>query len=182
MSKLIEQLRQALVAFNVCRQQPALIGGVAVNAYNVVRSTTDIDFLVALDDADRLHDALLALGYECLYRTDDVANYSRGNERLDLVYAHRAASTELLHGAEFRDIPAGRVRVVSAEGLIGFKLQALNNNPSRVKDAEDIRELLRLNWSRLNRDEVRKYFLLFNREDWLQELIEEMRPEQSPDT
>ena len=74
MPKLVEQLRQALVAFNVCRRQPALIGGFAVNAHNVVRSTTDIDFLVALDDADRLHDALLDLGYECLYRTDDVAN------------------------------------------------------------------------------------------------------------
>ena len=99
-----------------------------------------------------------------------------------MVYAHRAASTELLEHAEFRELSAGRVRVVSAEGLIGFKLQALNNNPLRVRDTEDIRELLRLNWARLNMDEVRKYFVLFNREEWLQELIEEIRPEPTPDT
>jgi hypothetical protein len=180
MTKLVEQLKEALQAFTVCREPPALIGGFAVNVHNVVRATTDIDFLVALDDADRLHDALSELGYRCIYRTEDVANYSRGDARLDLLYARRPHSTELLERAEFREFPVGPIRVVGAEGLIGFKLQALHNDPSRLRDAEDIRELLRVNRSRLDMDQVREYFVLFDRQDWLQQLIEELGFEQEP--
>lgn len=178
MAKLIEQLREALQAFKVCREPPALIGGFAVNVHNVVRATTDIDFLVAFDDADRVHDVLLDLGYHCIYRTDDVANYSRGDERLDLLYARRPHSARLLASAEVRQFPVGPIRVIGVEGLIGFKLQALRNDPSRQRDAEDIRELIRVNRHRLDMDQVREYFALFDRQEWLQQLIEELRFEQ----
>lgn len=63
-------------------------------------------------------------------------------------------------------------------GLIGFKLQALQNEPSRQRDAEDIRELIRVNRHRMNMDQVWEYFVLFNRQEWPQELIEELRFEQ----
>ena len=43
----------------------------------------------------------------------------------------------------------GELRVVSAEGLIGFKLQGLANDPRRTQDLEDIRALLRANRSTL---------------------------------
>jgi hypothetical protein len=66
------------------------------------------------------------------------------------------------------------LRVVSAEGLIGFKLQALGNDPSRTQDIGDIRALLRANRDSLNLEEVREYFRLFKREDWLDELINDI--------
>ncbi|MBL8297281.1 MAG: hypothetical protein JNN30_02935 [Rhodanobacteraceae bacterium] len=182
MAKLVEQLREVLQAFTVCREPPALIGGFAVNVYNVVRATTDIDFLVALSDADRLHDALLDLHYQCIYRTDDVANYSRGDERLDLLYARRPHSVDLLKKAKSREFSVGSIRVVSVEGLVGFKLQALHNDPSRLRDVDDIRELLRLNGSQLDLDQIREYFTLFDRQEWLQQLLEEFRLEyESPE-
>lgn len=180
MNRLMEQLRQALRAFEVCSQPPALIGGLAVNAHNVIRATADIDFLVAAVDADRLHEALLALGYQCIYRTENVANYARDDERLDVLYAHRPYSVELLRDAPLRQLAVGPLRVVSAEGLVGFKLQALRNNPARVRDEEDIRELLRMNRDRLDMSQVRRYFALFDREDWLRQLLEELRIEQEP--
>jgi hypothetical protein len=37
------------------------------------------------------------------------------------------------------------LKVVSAEGLVGFKLQAFVNDPSRTRDLEDIRALVRAN-------------------------------------
>lgn len=180
MNRLLAQLKQVLQAFEVCRQPPALIGGMAVNTYNVIRATSDIDFLVAADDADRLHEALLGLGYECIYRTENVANYARDDERLDLLYAHRPYSVELLRQAESRQLAIGQLRVVSAEGLIGFKLQALHNDPARLRDEEDIRELLRMNREGLDMSQVRRYFALFDREDWLQQLLEDLRVEQEP--
>jgi hypothetical protein len=61
--------------------------------------------------------------------------------------------------------------VISAEGLIGFKLQAFVNNPKRTRDLEDIRALLRVNRDTLNIDEVKSYFSLFKRKGLLDELL-----------
>ena len=68
----------------------------------------------------------------------------------------------------------GSLRVISAEGLIGFKLQALVNNPSRTRDLDDIRALLRAQRGRLNMTEVQEYFSLFEREEMLNELLAEI--------
>lgn len=78
--------------FTVCGTTPALIGGLALAAHNVVRATQDIDFLADRDDAQALHEAIQALGYRCFHRSDDAANYLRGDEGLDLLYAHGPAS------------------------------------------------------------------------------------------
>jgi hypothetical protein len=50
-----------------------LIGGLAVVAHQVARATKDVEFLVEAEAADRVHDALLDLGYQCLYRSEDAA-------------------------------------------------------------------------------------------------------------
>ncbi len=63
------------------------------------------------------------------------------------------------------------LRVVSTEGLIGFKLQGIANDPRRTQDLEDIRALLRANRSKLDVAEVREYFRLFDKESLLDELL-----------
>ena len=171
MPRIVDQIKEALAVFAKCRTPPALIGGLALAAYNVVRGTQDVDFLVDAADADRLHDALLNLGYRCIHRSEDAANYRRGGEGVDFLYAHRPASLRLLSEANERDTSMGRMRVISAEGLIGLKLQAFVNNPKRTQDIEDIRSLLRANRGALNMDEVKSYFALFKREGLLDELI-----------
>lgn len=177
MSRLVEQIKQAVAAFAGCKTSPALIGGLALAAHEVVRATRDVDFLVDADDADRLHETLLALGYRCAHRSADAANYQRGDEGLDLLYAHRPIARRLLADAEARETVMGTLRVVSAEGLIGFKLQALVNNPSRQRDLDDIRALLRAQRGRLNMQEVRGYFDLFERGELLDELLAEIANE-----
>lgn len=174
MSRLVDQIKQVVAAFVGARTAPALIGGLALAAHQVVRATRDVDFLVDADDADRLHDILLALGYRCVHRSEDAANYLRDDEGLDLLYAHRPVARRLLNEAIERETVMGPLRVISAEGLIGFKLQALVNNPSRVRDLEDIRALLRAQNGRLNMSEVREYFAMFNRMEMLDGLLDEM--------
>lgn len=171
MSRLADQIREAVAAFAQLAMPPALIGGLALAAHRVVRATRDVDFLADADDADRLDAMLVQLGYRCVHRSRDAANYLRGDEGLDLLYAHRPEARRLLAEAAHRDSGLGRLRVISAEGLIGFKLQGHVNDARRVQDLEDIRNLLRANAGSLDMDEVRRYFALFDRESLLDDLL-----------
>lgn len=169
--RLADQVKQAVAAFKGLDIHPALIGGLALAAHKVVRATRDVDFLADADDGDRLHGLLLGMGYRCIHRSADAANYLRGDEGLDLLYAHRPEARRLLHLAEERDTEMGNLRVVSAEGLIAFKLQGFVNDPTRHRDLDDIRELLRANRCSLDMEEVRRYFGIFARDPLLDELL-----------
>lgn len=171
MPNLAEQIREALAMFANTGTQSALIGGLAVAAHQVVRATKDVDFLVAAEAADKVHDALLGLGYQCLYRSADAANYVRGTEGLDLLYAHRPLARRLLAQATSRETPMGRLHVISVEGLIGFKLQGVTNDATRTRDLDDIRALVRIHNLSLDRVELREYFALFNKLDLFHELF-----------
>ncbi len=171
MLNLAEQIREALAMFARNRIEPALIGGLAVVAHQVVRATKDVDFLVEAEAADRVHDALLDLGYKCLYRSEDAANYVRDTEGLDLLYAHRPLARRLLSQASERETPMGRMRIISVEGLIGFKLQGFVNDGTRTRDLDDIRALLKVHGASLDMVELREYFALFNKPELLNELL-----------
>lgn len=171
MPNLAEQIREALSTFARNGTRPALIGGLAVVAHQVVRATKDVDFLVEAEAAQKIHDALLDLGYRCLYRSEDAANYVRATEGLDLLYAHRPLARRLLAQATERETPMGRMRIISVEGLIGFKLQGFVNDATRTRDLDDIRALLKIHRDALNMDELREYFALFNQSELLNELF-----------
>lgn len=149
----------------------ALIGGLALASHNVVRATQDIDLLVPLERAAQIEVELIKLGYECLHRDTNASNYVRGRERVDFLYASRPIALRLLQGARELATSLGVLRVISAEGLIGFKLQGVINDPRRTQDLEDIRALLRANRGRLDLVEIRQYFRLFDKETLLDELL-----------
>jgi hypothetical protein len=171
MPNLAEQIREALTMFANHGTEPALIGGLAVAAHQVVRATQDVDFLLAGEAADKIHEALLNLGYQCLHRSEDAANYVRGSEGLDLLYAHRPIARRLLEQAIPRDTPMGRLRIISVEGLIGFKLQGFTNDATRTRDLDDVRALMKIHRASLNMAELREYFALFNQLELLDELL-----------
>ena len=170
MSRLLDQIKEALAFFAGLKTPPALIGGLALASHGVVRATRDVDFLVDAGDADRLHDILLGLGYRCIHRSEDAANYLRGEDGFDALYAHRPMARRLLSEADERQTGFGRLRVIGAEGLIAFKLQGYVNDPTRVRDLDDLRALFKVNAGQLDMDEVRRYFALFDREDLLEAL------------
>jgi len=173
-SRLCRQLEEALLSLRAAGIPVALIGGLALAPYNVVRATQDIDLLADGDNADAIEAVVRALGYASIYRSDDAANFLRGDERIEFIFARRPIARRLPAGAVRLETSLGSVPVVSKEGLIEFKLQGLVNDPRRTQDAEDIRALLRANHGSMNMSEVREYFRLFGREDdleqWLQEL------------
>jgi hypothetical protein len=174
MSRLGEQLRQILDRLSEHRVRTAVIGGLAGVARGLVRATSDVDILV--DEADRgTVDATIGeLGYSCIHRSDDVANFVRGDQRLDVLYARRPLARAFLAGADRVDTGLGTMPTVSVEALIAFKLQALVNDPRRLRDLDDIRQLLRLHGQRLNRLAMAEHFALFGRGELLDTLWSEV--------
>ena len=173
-SRLGRQINELAGVLNDAGISFALIGGLALASHNVIRATQDIDLLVEAGDTDRINGLLLNLGYQCIHQSDDASNYLRDDERVDLLYATRPVARQLLLSAVGHETSFGILRVVSMEGLIGFKLQAIVNNPKRTQDIEDIRALLRNNKNGINMTEVRKYFQLYDRENLLDELLHEI--------
>jgi hypothetical protein len=78
----------------------------------------------------------------------------RRSEGLDLLYAHRPLARFLLAQAAARETPMGCMRIISVEGLIGFKLQGYVNDATRTRDLDDIRALLKMHRASLNMDEL----------------------------
>jgi len=171
LSRLGKQIEELVGALNRRGIRFALIGGLALTPHKVIRATQDIDLLTDALSADDINQELLRLGYRCIHRSADAGNYLRGDERVDLLYAHRPAARHLLAGAPELTTPFGVLRVVSSEGLIGFKLQALVNDPRRTQDLADIRALICANRATLDMAEVREFFRLFDREALLDELL-----------
>jgi hypothetical protein len=65
----------------------------------------------------------------------------------------------MLHTAQ--DLELFGVPVVKAEGIIGLKIQAYNNNPSRkLRDLADVQELINL--AGIDLTKVKEYADLFN--------------------
>src|SRR5262245_43693732 len=100
MSRLGEQLRQILDRLGERRVRTAVIGGLAGVARGLVRATSDVDLLVDESDRGVVDAAIGELGYTCIHRSDDVSNFVRGDQRLDVLYARRPLAREFLAGAD----------------------------------------------------------------------------------
>lgn len=173
-SRLGRQITQVTATLRAAGIEHALIGGLALASHRVVRATQDVDLLVDGQKAGEIDAEMLNLGYICLHRSADAANYVRNDERIDFLFAHRPIARRLLVDAAQLQTTLGVIRVVSAEGLIGFKLQAMVNDPQRTQDMEDIRALLRAKRGGLDMEQVRGYFQLFEREGLLDDLLREI--------
>jgi hypothetical protein len=129
--------------------------------------------------ADRLDDALQTAGARRLHRSDDAANYAAGGTvrgGVDFIFAHRPRAKAMLERAKLHRLKAGglRVPVADAESLIGLKLQALANDPTRRQDEADIEALLATVTS-LDVPLLRDYFRLFEREADLDRFLAKTR-------
>jgi hypothetical protein len=155
----------------------ALIGGLALAAHGAARATVDLDLLAdgaRADDVDRI---LRERGFECLQRTEHVANYAStepARGRVDFLFALRERGKSILARATGRRVHGAEIRVVDASDLIGLKVQSSSNDPSRRRrDLADIERLLET--AQIDLGRVREYFRLFDREKELDALLAERR-------
>ena len=170
-------LRSVLVEIHTALREAAiehaLIGGLALAAHGAARATTELDLLADAERADDVDRIVRARGYDCLHRTQEVANYAsadRRKGRVDFLFARRPHGRAMLARAREHPILGESVRVVDAADLIGLKVQSSSNDPSRRhRDLADVERLLRA--AELDLGRVREYFRLFDREKELDALL-----------
>lgn len=155
----------------------ALIGGFALQAVGIARTTFDIDMLVLSKNSAKIKEIMLRYGYDLIYESKDVLNFlGKKMElgRVDFLLAHRKYALAMLERAEEKEIFKGKfkIKVIKIEDLIGLKVQSSSNDPDRMhKDMADIELLIKINYAKLDFILLREYFNLFNRETELEDII-----------
>ena len=139
----------------------AVVGGVALAALGMPRTTLDLDLATDSAAQPRLVGLLERLGYETVHRSPGYSNHlhrepERG--RVDVVYVDGDTAQRLFSAV--RRLPGfgGLMMPVAApEHLAAMKVLAMKNDPARTfQELADIRFLLNL--PDVDRDAVREYF------------------------
>lgn len=168
------------IEFNQAKILFLLVGGFAVNAHGVSRSTQDVDFLIAEEDYLKARKILIEGGYKELSKENVSARF-RSEELffidLDLLLTDEGTLKEMLKEAKEIDMRGEKFRVPSLKHLIAMKLHALKNTEGHrdYKDMLDILELLRKNKTDINSEEFRNLCLKFGTQD-LYFRIKDCRP------
>jgi len=171
-------LKYLLELFNERKIPYVLIGGLALGIHGIIRTTQDIDFIVPLNDIQKIEDFLLTHGYKKLFRSNDVASYVSDNfelGRVDFILAHRKYTQEMLNNTVSFDTEASayKIKVARLEDIIGLKLQAYFNRKDRkTDDIKDIENIIKQFKSKLDYATVIEYFSIFNAQDLLKKLWE----------
>jgi predicted nucleotidyltransferase len=167
-----------LKSFSEYRIRYGLMGGFAMGLWGVARTTSDLDFLVDRKDLEKVDAVMKKLGYECRFRSENVSQYVsqlRLFGEVDYLHAFRSASIGMLERAVEKEIFGGelKIKVVRPEDLIGLKLQAVKNDPSRKEiDMADIKALVSARKEPLDWPQIRSYSETLDAEDLLKELQE----------
>jgi hypothetical protein len=139
----------------------AIVGGVALAAYGLARTTLDLDFVVPAAVQEDLVSFMEAEGYATLHRSSGYSNHlhpdpERG--RVDFVYVSGDTQTLLFEAKREVEGPGGRaVPVPKPEHLIAMKVQAMTDDRGRTfQELADIRHLLGV--PGVDRSEVRRTF------------------------
>ena len=152
----------------------AAIGGFALGVLGVPRLTMDLDFLVHRDDLNKLHDILSTLRYKRIFYGENVSHYRHDDEAwgsVDFIHAFRKISLAMLERAKSYPAFGGKqsVKALEPEDVIGLKVQAMSNDPSRrSQDVSDIERLASLYGAKLDWQRIREFYDIF-------ELTEEAR-------
>jgi hypothetical protein len=164
--------------FHDQRVRYGLIGGFALGLWGVGRSTVDLDFLIDRSDIEKIGRIMKEMGYELKFKSENVSQYVSSEllfGELDFLHAFRQASLEMLERADEKEIFNGRfkIKVLQPEDLIGLKLQAVKNNPSRKdSDLADIKALATVRGDLLDWQAVKRYAEILDALDLLKEVRE----------
>ena len=144
----------------------ALIGGLGLAALGVHRATFDVDFLILGYQKEQLKKAMQSAGWKLTMETAEVLHFE-GAGRVDFLLANRPLTQEMLSDAKASGVG---MKCVSAEGIIGLKIQAFKNDSNReFKDKADIQALIEIH-SNLDWAKVKTYADLFGEWPFIESL------------
>lgn len=154
----------------------ALIGGFAMGALGVPRSTVDIDFLVHYDDLPKIDRVMKNNGYECVYKSENVSQYVSSLKifgEVDFIHAFRDISKGMLKRAIEKEVFEGKfkIKVLRPEDIIGLKVQAMANDETKTnREYLDIESLMAYYKNNLDWPLLEEYFSLFELNKKFEEL------------
>jgi Uncharacterised nucleotidyltransferase len=160
-------MKSLLAEFDRLNIRCAAIGGFALGLLGSPRQTMDLDFLVHRDDLSKLDETLTALGYQRVFHTENVSQYRHDTDAwgsIDVIHAFRQVSLAMLQRAKSYPAFGGTqsVRAVDPEDVIGLKVQAMFNDPTRrSQEVADIERLAMLYGQRLDWDRIEEFYDLF---------------------
>ncbi len=149
----------------------ALIGGFAMGATGMARSTMDLDFLVDKNDMPAVAKIVSGLGYTRSYSSENVSQYISDAKifgEIDFLHALRPVSLEMLKNAVVHELFGGKIKIkiLKPEDLIGLKAQAMANDPERTaRDSADIEDIVKSAASALSWNTIENYFMMFGMAD-----------------
>ncbi|MCZ6675429.1 MAG: hypothetical protein O7C75_21080 [Verrucomicrobia bacterium] len=167
-----------LKEFDENRIRYAVIGGFALGLWDVSRATVDMDFLLLEDDLPEAETILAKFAYRRTYKSENVAQYISDLApygQIDVLIAFRKISKSMLERRVQKTLPGDtKIYTLTPEDLIGLKLQASVNDPSREEqESSDMAQLIKAAKKRgdtIDWELLLEYFSLFDRIDQLNEL------------
>jgi Uncharacterised nucleotidyltransferase len=160
-------MKTLLREFDRLQIRYAAIGGFALGLLGSPRQTMDLDFLVHSDDLTKLDEALTTLGYRRVFHTENVSQYRHEDDvwgSIDVIHAFRKISLAMLQRAKNYPAFGGtqNVRAVDPEDIIGLKVQAMFNDPTRrSQEVADIERLAMYYGHKLDWDRIKEFYDLF---------------------
>jgi hypothetical protein len=141
-----------------------VIGGHSVHAHGYVRATDDLDLLVSHGQRAQWSNLLGGFGMAV---KNDAANFLQFDPKdetstdVDLMFVSEEVFERLNQAAVQTAIEGVPVRVVSLLHLIALKCHSLQNSKSlrRLKDMDDLIQLILINHLNLNDPELRATIL-----------------------
>lgn len=154
-----------------CRH--ALVGGLAMAAYGLPRTTLDLGMVVENECQEDLVRHLEELGYETIHRSPGYSNHvhrDAGRGSVDFVYVRDETAERLFGDLRHVPGPGGRtVPVASPEHLAAMKVLAMKNDPARIfQELGDVRHLIQA--AGADRERVRAQFVRHGLEERYHEL------------
>jgi uncharacterized protein YbcI len=179
---LKEVLKTLISRFQKQRIDFVLSGGLALTTMGIFRFTKDIDFLIYEESKDRVHRIMTDLGYRKQdFSSQEIISYFSPLKvlgQVDYLLARRKYTRAMMKRARRNPVFDGEfeVKTLTPEDLIGLKIQAIFNDPNNrfIVDAPDIQQILQIHTNKMDMKLVREYFKIFDKEDLLDEWIEEI--------
>lgn len=127
-----------------------LVGGFAVNSYNVLRATQDVDFLIEKNLYPKVSALLKKFGYEESQQTDISRRLSKLDQTsidIDFLLVDQKTMEGIQKEGRQITIVGQSFLTPSLQHLMALKLHAIKQNPKNreVKDLPDIIRLIREN-------------------------------------
>ena len=162
---------QAFLEERRCRY--AVVGGIAMAAYGLPRTTLDLDLVVERACQEELVAHMESRGYGTVHRSVGYSNHAHAEGRMgsvDFVYVEGATAEALFGALRQASAPrGGSVPIPSPEHLAAMKVLAMKNDPDRTfQELGDIRHLVVE--AGADREAVRQQFVRHGLEERYREL------------